>query len=210
MEKAVTCYKAYQLVASLPSFRSIQSSLAVRKFRAAGKERYERGHERVCANLWCLMLWHPKCNSSYVSSADLFLDSKCKNLAWWAVTRRTTKTTKLSKLEGGRLLGQYGNVPSLEPLPLNRQSCCGCSNQWVFTLCTNFMHTYVWTNSNCHACELKPQNEARADRGRQGGPDTMRLESVLEEHHIIDVSRAAAINFQLAFALSPVLYCTHF
>ena len=51
VEKAISCYKADRLVASLPSFRSVQSALAVRKFRAAGKERCERGHGRVCANL---------------------------------------------------------------------------------------------------------------------------------------------------------------
>jgi len=28
-----------------------------------------------------------------------------KNLAWWAVTRRTSKTTELSKLDGGGLCG---------------------------------------------------------------------------------------------------------
>ena len=32
MEKAVLCYKADQLVGSLPNFRSVQSSLAVSKF----------------------------------------------------------------------------------------------------------------------------------------------------------------------------------
>jgi len=66
VEKAVLHYKADRLVASMLSFRSVQSSLAVREFRAAGEERcesmtachtngvpYERGHGRVCANLWC-------------------------------------------------------------------------------------------------------------------------------------------------------------
>ena len=108
VEKAVSCYKADRLVASLPSFRSVQLSLAVRKFCAAGKERCERGHGQACANLWCLMSWRPKCNSSYVSSADLPSDSIHKNLAWWVVTWRhgePQKNTKLSKLEGGRLLG---------------------------------------------------------------------------------------------------------
>ena len=38
-KKAASCYKADQLVVSLQSFRSVQSSLAVRKFRAGGKER---------------------------------------------------------------------------------------------------------------------------------------------------------------------------
>ena len=56
VEKVVLCYKAVQLIASLLSFRSIQSSLAVCEYRAAG-EVLERGHRRVCANLWCLMPW---------------------------------------------------------------------------------------------------------------------------------------------------------
>ena len=41
---------------SLLSFCSVQSSLAVREFRAAGEEHYKRGHGWVCANLLCLML----------------------------------------------------------------------------------------------------------------------------------------------------------
>ena len=36
-ESRVSCYKADRLVASLPSFRSVQSSHAVRKFHAEGK-----------------------------------------------------------------------------------------------------------------------------------------------------------------------------
>ena len=51
VEKAVSCYKADGLAASLPNFHSIQSSLAVLKFRVAGKERCKRGHGQVCANL---------------------------------------------------------------------------------------------------------------------------------------------------------------
>ena len=60
VEKAVSCYIADRLVASLPSFRNVQSLLAVRKFRAAVKEHCERGYRRVCVNLWCLMSWCPK------------------------------------------------------------------------------------------------------------------------------------------------------
>ena len=41
-------------------------------------------------------------NRSYVSLADLPSDSLRKNLAWWAVTRRTSK---LSKLWGRHLSG---------------------------------------------------------------------------------------------------------
>ena len=39
VEKAVSCYKVDQLVALLPSFSSVQSSLAVCKFRSAEEER---------------------------------------------------------------------------------------------------------------------------------------------------------------------------
>ena len=48
-------------------------------------------------------------NHSYVSSVDLPSDSLRKNLARWAVTQRTLKITKLSKLGGGHLLG-YGRL----------------------------------------------------------------------------------------------------
>ena len=51
VEKAISCYKADQLVASLPSFSSVQLLFAVREFRAAGKEHCEQGHGQVCANL---------------------------------------------------------------------------------------------------------------------------------------------------------------
>ena len=42
-------------------------------------------------------------NHSYVSSADLPLDSLRKNLAWWAVTRRTLKNHKTVKIGGWAL-----------------------------------------------------------------------------------------------------------
>ena len=98
MEKAVTCCKADQLVASLPSFYSIQSLLAVRKFRAAGEECCKQGHGQVCVNL---MSWPQKCLRTI--AADLPSDSLHQDLAWRAVTWRTSKTTKLSKLGGGYL-----------------------------------------------------------------------------------------------------------
>ena len=47
VEKAVSCYKAHRLVALLLSLRSVQSSLAVCKFRAAGKERCKQGHNVI-------------------------------------------------------------------------------------------------------------------------------------------------------------------
>ena len=39
----------------------VQSSFAVRKFRAAEEKCSKRGHRQMCANLWCLMLCPPKC-----------------------------------------------------------------------------------------------------------------------------------------------------
>ena len=48
-------------------------------------------------------------NCSYVSSVDLHSDSLRKNLAWWAVTRRTLKNHKTVKIGGGCLLG-YGHL----------------------------------------------------------------------------------------------------
>ena len=48
-------------------------------------------------------------NCSYVSSADLPLDSLRENLACWAVTRRTLKNHKTVKMWGvGACSGQYG------------------------------------------------------------------------------------------------------
>ena len=49
------------------------------------------------------MSWHAKRNRSYVSSVDLPSDSLCKNLAWWAVTRRTSKNHKTVKMGGWAL-----------------------------------------------------------------------------------------------------------
>ena len=47
-------------------------------------------------------------NHSYVSSTDLPSDSLRKNLAWWAVTQRISKTTKLSNWGVATCSGQYG------------------------------------------------------------------------------------------------------
>ena len=75
MEKAVSCYKANLLVASLLSFRSIQSSLAVHEFHAAGEEHCERDHGQVtvCEPLMpdVVSLKVRQNNCSYVSSVDL-------------------------------------------------------------------------------------------------------------------------------------------
>ena len=42
--------------------------------------------------------------------SGLILGSVCKNLAWWAVTQRTSKTKELSKLKGGHL-HRNGHLP---------------------------------------------------------------------------------------------------
>ena len=97
VEKAVLCYRVDLLVASLLSFRSVQSLPAVHEFRAAGEERCEPGHGQVCEP----DVVAPKAHQSFVSSADLPSDSLRKNLAWWVVTRRTLQTTKPSKVGGG-------------------------------------------------------------------------------------------------------------
>ena len=76
-------------------------------------------------------------NCSYVSSADLPSDSLCKDLAWWVVTWRTSKTKKkncqnwgLGTCAGmGACLGQYstykGNglvtFTTMLQIPLNCQ-----------------------------------------------------------------------------------------
>ena len=49
-------------------------------------------------------------NRSYVSSADLPLDSLCKNLAWCMVTQRTLENHKTVKIGGGHLR-RYGHLP---------------------------------------------------------------------------------------------------
>ena len=51
VKKAISCYNVDRLVASLPGFCSIQSSLAVHEFHAEGEECCEQGHGWVCANL---------------------------------------------------------------------------------------------------------------------------------------------------------------
>ena len=56
-----------------------------------------------------------------MSSADLPSDSLSKNLAWWAVTRRTSKNHKSVKIGGGGACsgmgaysGQYGIIRNTE------------------------------------------------------------------------------------------------
>ena len=55
VKKAVSCYKAGRLVASLPSFHRIQLSLAVCKFCAAGKKRWNEATDGCVRTFdaWC-------------------------------------------------------------------------------------------------------------------------------------------------------------
>ena len=105
VRKAVSCYKADQLLASLPSFRSVQSSLAVHKFYAAVEECCKRGHGRMCEPLMPDVVASKvhQNNRSYVSSEDLPSDSLHKILAWWTVTRRTSKNNKTVIIVGWAL-----------------------------------------------------------------------------------------------------------
>ena len=105
VEKAVSCYKVDWLVASLlhVSFHSIQSMLAVREFRAAGEECCERGHGRVCANLWCLMLWRLTCIRTIAAMWPSFGFTMWESSQNWGM---------------GACLGQYDkyNLPNSYPL----------------------------------------------------------------------------------------------
>ena len=114
LESGPTC----SLVAKLPQ----RSSLVVREFCAAGEEWCEQAYGHVCETLMPDVV-APEAHQSdrsYVRelSGPTF-DSLLKNLARWAVTRRTSKTNiELSKLGVGACvgidtsLGQYGNYKS--------------------------------------------------------------------------------------------------
>ena len=114
VEKAVSCYKVDQLVAS---FLRVQFSLAVSDFCAAGEELCKWGHGRVCVKLWCLMSWCPK----HIRTIGAIWDQQIylwihTNLAGWAVTRRTLKYYETVKMGVGACAvmgacpGQYGGV----------------------------------------------------------------------------------------------------
>ena len=98
VKKAVSCYKADQLVTSLLQRSIVACSSRILCCR--GRTLRTRPRTDVCEPL--MPEAHPN-NRSYVSSADLPSGSLRKNIAWWAVTRRTSKSHKLLKLVGGRL-----------------------------------------------------------------------------------------------------------
>ena len=103
-EKTVSCYKADWLVASLLSFRSIQSSSLSRRlqyvnFMLQGRNTANEAMDR-CVQTWCRAPKAHQNNRSYVSSEDLPSDSLCKNLAWRMVARITQKNHKTVKIGG--------------------------------------------------------------------------------------------------------------
>ena len=89
VEKAVSCYKADQLVALLLSFRSIQS---LANFVLQGKNAANEATDG------CVQTFDARCcvaHQTYIPS-----DSLRENLAWWVVTQRTLKNHKAGKIGG--------------------------------------------------------------------------------------------------------------
>ena len=99
VEKAVSCYKVDRLVASLPSCRSVQSSLAVCEFVLQGRTLRTRPRTGVYKSD-VMELKAYQNNRSYVSSVDLLSNSLCKDLPWRAVTWRISKNHKTVKIWG--------------------------------------------------------------------------------------------------------------
>ena len=77
------------------------SLLAVREFRTQGKNAANKAMDGYVQNL--LHVMEPEAHQS--DRSGVTFNSLRKNLAWWAVTQRTSKTTKLPKLGDGCLLG---------------------------------------------------------------------------------------------------------
>ena len=90
VEKAISCYKADRLVASLQSFHTSSRRLQYANFVLQGRTLQTRPWKGVCEPDVMAPKAHQN-NRSYVSLADLPSDSLRKNLAWWAVTQRTLK-----------------------------------------------------------------------------------------------------------------------
>ena len=102
VEKAVSCYKVDRLVASLLSFRTLSCRLSTQISCCSGRTLQTGPRTGVCEPLMPDVVV-PKAhqnNRSYVNSVDPPSYSLLKNLAWWAVTRRTLKNHKI----GGRTL----------------------------------------------------------------------------------------------------------
>ena len=82
-----------------------------------------------CKKLCCQMLWWLKahqndCSCACELSSSTF-DSLSKNLAWWAVTRRTSKKKKHRNIRIGEWALSFNNTV----LAIN---CCACGVKTVF------------------------------------------------------------------------------
>ena len=110
VEKVVSCYKADQLVASLLSFCSVQSLLAVHEF-----QRKNAANEAAGGYVWTFEAWCRGAQSTWEQlqlcelSGPTF-EFTAQEFSMVVVIQRTLKSHKLSKLGGGHLC-RYGCLP---------------------------------------------------------------------------------------------------
>ena len=111
VEKAVSCYKADWLVASMLSFHSIQSSLTVRESCVAGEEHCKRGYKLVCANFWCHGTQSASEQSQLceLSGPTFGFTTQEFSMVGGCTENPEKKKHKTFKLGGGGLLG-YGRL----------------------------------------------------------------------------------------------------
>ena len=105
VQKAVSCYKADRLIASLLSFRSVQSSPAVRKFCGAREECCEPSHGQVCANL---MSWRPKRIRAMWAQRTYLRIHYARISVMGGYTENLEKPQNCQKWGVGACSGQYG------------------------------------------------------------------------------------------------------
>ena len=97
LETRPTCQSHCQLSAAF------SHHLQYANFMPQGKN---GSNEAMCANLWHLMSWCPKCIRTIAAmwaQWTYLMDSLRKNLAWWAVTQRISKNHKTVKIGGWAL-----------------------------------------------------------------------------------------------------------
>ena len=126
VEKAVSCYKADQLVASLLSFRTVQSWLAVHEFCAAGEERCKWGHGDIDG---CVQTFDAWCRVTQSASEQLQLCELSGPTCTFGFTTRefcmvggyteNPENHKTVKIGGWTLLAQDNTVIIYEKSQLN-------------------------------------------------------------------------------------------
>ena len=99
VEKAVSCYKADRLIASLLNFCSVQSLAAVREFHAR-RNTVNQATDR-CVRTWCR---GTRSASELCELSRPTFRFTMQELAWWVVTQRTLKNYKTAKSGGGGCL----------------------------------------------------------------------------------------------------------